>query len=977
MSQGLQHQPQEAPVPMVVALCASAGGLPAFHAFFDAMPSNSGISFVVLQHLPADHDSVLPDLIQRHTEIPVSAIDDDTDIQPDHVYVLPAGYHVVIEANHLHLKSMEGQEGTLRTIDRFLDSLAEAHRENAVAVILSGTGNDGLEGTRNIRERDGLVIAQTPDSSRQAGMPTSVISEGLADVVLDPSDMPATLMHYFNISLPDKDETNIGDTLDEIDLDKILQEVYQHTEHDFSGYKHSTLKRQIARRMGILQIKSPSAYVDYLQTQSQEVSILVKSLLIHVTSCFRDPEAFEVLKTHAILPLMRQLDKDTIFRVWVPGCATGEEAISIAILIYECQLELGLEKMEVRIFATDLSDTAIKHARRGVYSQSQLLEVSSSRLSKHFIEKNEGFEVRSHIHRMIIWSEHNLIEHPPFSKLHLISCRNVLIYFQKRLQDRIVTLFEFALVPDGILFLGSSETLPFENDTFKMLDRRLKIYQRTKNVQPSWLRLDQPLFTKTPRYRENFETMTPNRKQSDETEEIKIIKEALFEQYQGTYLIVDQSYHIRYSHGEVDRYLSIQPGRNGDHNILQMARNGLKIPLTIALQNVFESGTMIVRKDVWVKTNGLERIVNLTAKLISNNTDDDNTEGSRRCLIILELVEEGQNLKEFFPDTEDDKALATIESLREDLTETQKALESATEELHTKNEELTSSVEEVRSANEEVQTTNEELRTSKEELESMNEELNTLNSQLSDQNYELNHANDTLHNFLQSTEIGMIFLDQNLLIRAYTTAVTDIFSLRNSDAGRPLPDISNQLRYDNFEADVNSVLDTLVTVEQEVTTQDDRWYKMFIRPYRTTKNIIDGLVVTFSDITPQKRAQAQAEQQRNYAQYIVDTINNSLVELDEDLRVINANQTFYNQFHVIPDDTIGRLLYDLGNGQWDIPELRELLSEILSTRNIVRGYEVVHKFPGIGQRKMTLNARQIAELNRILLVITDITDDGS
>ena len=465
----------------------------------------------------------------------------------------------------------------------------------------------------------------------------------------------------------------------------------------------------------------------------------------------------------------------------------------------------------------------------------------------------------------------------------------------------------------------------------------------------------------------------PPQKKDDE-QALEIIKEMLIEHYATTCMIVDEHYHMLYAVGEIDRYLRFIPGANIPHSVIELARQGLEVDLTIALHQAFNTNEEAVREGVWIKVNGNERIVTLTLKSLP-----DSPLGKRLKLVIFETTLEGQDLREINDDlaSDDDEVNATITRLRQELHQAQEMLQSTTQALQAKSEELSSSMEEIRSANEEVQTTNEELRTSKEELESMNEELNTLNSQLTDQNHELTRAKNTLHNFLQSTEIGMIFLDQDLAIREYTSAVTNVFGLRRSDVGRPLSEIAAQVHDDNLIADATSVLDTLVRIEKEIRTHDGQWYTLRIRPYRTTNNVIDGLVLTFFDIMSQKQAQEQAEQQAIYVKRIINTIENSLLELDDNLSVVRANQAFYDLFQVNETNIMGQKLYELGNGQWDIPDLRRLLTEVIPQQTIVRNFEVTHDFPDLGRRTMRLNARQIAEVDRILLVITDISDATS
>ena len=955
----------------VVALCASAGGLNAFEGFFNALPNQNDMAFIVVQHLAAHHESILPELIARHTKMPVLAIEDATRVEPNRVYVLPELYEVRIRVGVLYLTQRPEVHGWPKTIDNLLQSLADDCGEAATAVIFSGTGTDSLAGAQAIKAEGGLVIAQDLATSVQPTMPSNIINAGLADAILPPGKIPEYLINHYAITVPHKLKfEELTETITEEDLKKIVRRLRRQTGRDFSEYKPISLQRQITRRMGIYQLNSIEAYLKYMDNEPEEARELIKYLLIHVTSFFRDPEAFESLKSNAILPQLQKLDIDTVFRVWVPGCASGEESVSIAILIHECLRERDMEEMEVRIFATDTNRDLVQQARTGIYPLSIVDEISAARLQDNFIRTNEGYQTRNHISRMMIWSEHNLAEHPPFSKLHLISCRNVLIYFQRPLQERILSLFQFALNPHGILFLGSSETLLNQTEAFTEIDSQNKIYQRLEYANNSWTKLESPLFINTPRDTERYMPDDRDRKRSMDDHEIEIIKQMLVEYYKSTCVLVDEQYHVRYTYGEIDHYLRIVPGREGQHSILDMAREGLDVELTVALHQSFEQDETVIREGVWVKSNGDERIINLIVEPVKNNTL-----GGRQVLLIFELAVADKSLQTVHESPDGEEGVI-IKRLREELLQAKKALQNVTQSLQANTEELTSSMEEIRSANEEVLTTNEELRTSKEELESMNEELNMLNTQLADQNHELNHANNTLHNFLQSTEIAVIFLDLDLAVREYTSAANTLFGLRRSDVGRPLAEIVSQLAYTDLIADAQQVLDTLHNIEKEVHASGERWYSVIIRPYRTINNIVDGLVLTFMDITYQKQAQETVQKQFNYVQQIFDTLNDSIIELDAELRVINANPVFYATFAVKEADTVGTLLYDLGNGQWDIPELRRLMNEILPEQSIVRDYTVTHDFPDIGLRTMRLNARQIADLDRILLLITDVSENG-
>ncbi|MBK8024227.1 MAG: PAS domain-containing protein [Chloroflexi bacterium] len=816
----------------------------------------------MVQHLSPHQESILHELLQRHTSLPVERIADNTEVQPNRVYVIPAGYELTIRNNLLRLVDRTASEGWPETINRFFQSLAEDRGENAAGIILSGAGYDGTEGARAIRDKGGAILDQDLESASQSSMPFSIIDAGLATAVLSPDLMPGYLLKYFRVASGDTAEfEDLTETLTEEDVKRISRQLRRLTGSDFADYKLSTMRRQIARRMSAVQLNDVNSYLALMDQQPSEAHQLVKRLLIHVTSFFRDPASFETLRINGLLPLLKTLSIDDVFRVWVPGCASGEEAVSIAILIHECLRQLRLTEMEVRIFATDMNRDLIQRARTGIYPLASADSLTASRFKDHFISSEDGFQVRAHISRMIVWAEHNLVEHPPFSNLYLVSCRNVLIYYQSKLQERIRALFQFALRPEGLLFLGSSEAIPEPSDLFTVVDSRHKIYRRMPTVNKPWMRLDQPLFARPPVSSEDSMSSSKAPQRDSDDYRLQVIKEILLSHYNATCVLVDELYQIRYAYGEIDRFLRLVSGGDSQRSILSMARQGLDSELTIALYEAFETDNTVARQGIWFESNGEERLINIIVKPVN-----DPIIGNRYRLVIFEVSTVAGRADDETVDREGSEEWAVITRLREELQQARQALQSSTHALQAKSEELTSSMEEIGSANEEIQTTNEELRTSKEELESMNEELNTLNSQLTNQNHELTHANNALYNFLQSTAVGVIFLDQDLAIREYTQAVTQIFRLRKSDIGRPLSEIKSQLVYDGLIADAARVLDTLENSDHEVSTTDGDWYKVDIRPYRTMNNIVDGLVLTFSEITLQKQAQHQAEQTSSYVE---------------------------------------------------------------------------------------------------------------
>ena len=960
-------EPRQASFP-VVALCGSAGGLEAFQAFFGVMPDISGMAFVVVQHLASSHESVLDILIQRHTQIRVERISDNSVLQPDHIYVLPAGYFLDLWNGSLQLTPY-GPEyvGLVRTIDQFLISLARDQGTRAAALIFSGAGTDSLEGARSIKHYGGFVLAQDLDSASHVSMPANVIKAGLADSTSNPAHMPNILIDYFQRTLADYAPPPLQ-TIDisEADMRRVIRRLQRLIGHDFTAYKRSAFERQLRLQIAESKHQSIDAYLDHLTRSREEAEQLAKNLLINVTSFFRDSAAFEALKEKALLPALRKANFDTPFRVWVPGCASGEEAVSIAILIHECLQELQLLDLEVRIFATDVSHDIIQRARWGIFPASIKAHISPTRLRAHFIEEDNGYRLRNHISRMITWGVHNLTEHPPFSRLNLISCRNVLIYYQQNMQERLIALFTFALYPDGMLLLGRSESLPYTTQAFTTIDHENRIYQRLEAKKGDWLSLDQPLFVNVPQHDEQPTSDHLQVRRPSETQELEIIKNMLVAHYDSTCAIVDDQYQVRYTFGDIDHFLKIPPGKEDQHNILSMAREGLDTALIMALHMTTNGGQVITREGIRVKHNGGERTINLIIKPIAADKLPDGHK-----LIVFEQV--SAKLHDDEVDPAEAAADSMLKHLQDELEQSQHALHSVTQALQAKDEELTTSLEEARSANEEVQSTNEALRNSKAETESMNEELNILNNQLADQNSALSRANSTLYNFLQSTPSGMIFVDEDLTIKDFTVAVTDIFGLREADKGRPLREIAHQLIYSELMVDAERVLNASDTIEKEVRTRSGKWYHVYIHSYRTISGIVDGLALIFSDISRQKAAESDARAYALYLSAIFDTLEHSLIELDSNLRVLTANRSFYKTFQVSMEDTLGKEFHNMGNGQWNTPELHRLLTDIIPEQNSVHEYTVTRNFPKLGDRTIHVNARHFAQLDRILLVFTDVS----
>jgi two-component system CheB/CheR fusion protein len=827
----------------VVAIGASAGGLHAFEEFFTHTPPDTGMAFVLVQHLAPDHESMLVDLIQRYTQIRVEQVKEGMRLEPNHIYVIPPGWVMTLSQGQLHLYERE-RERLLNPlpIDLFFRSLAQEQRERAIGVILSGTGTDGTAGLQEIKAEGGMVMVQKPESAQYGGMPRSAIQTGLVDYVLPPAQMPQELITYVENAMvvPDKrGKRQLFEGSEEIH-ERLFNLLRAQTGHDFSLYKPTTINRRVRRRMVVNRMNSLKEYVRYLEEHPEETETLFRELLIGVTHFFRDAEAFRALEQKGMPLLFNGRQTGEEIRVWVCGCSTGEEAYSIAILMIE-QMERLDKHYDVQVFATDIDAHAIATARLGYYPANIVADVSSERLKRFFREEDNGYRVKKHIRDMVVFAEQDLIRDPPFSRLDLISCRNVLIYMGRELQRRVLPLFHYALREDGLLFLGTSESVRRHENLFKGLDRSAGLYRR-KNLDPTTEARDLVL--------SSILSPSPNsgteERKSMELEDLA--QQALLHSYAPPSVIVNEEGEVRYFHGRTVRYLELPQGR-ASLNVLDMAREGLRLPLTAALRQARDREETIFYERLRIESDGKQLPITLRVTPLRNPAALQGL-----LLVSFEPLEEKPNLET--PEESKDSS-QQVQALRHKLHTTREYLQTVIEELETSNEELQSTNEELQSTNEELQTTNEELETSKEELQSVNEELSTINAELESKIEALTEANNDLKNMITSTDVGTLFLDLNLNIRRFTPAATEFIHLIESDVGRPLHHLTSKLQYPHLIRDVEQVLDDLQIIEREVQTEDGQWYWMKVMPYRTTEGRVDGVVVTFTEITEKKEVQRE------------------------------------------------------------------------------------------------------------------------
>jgi two-component system, chemotaxis family, CheB/CheR fusion protein len=850
----------------IVGIGASAGGLAAFEAFFSGMPADTdpGMAFVLVQHLAPDHKSILTDLIRRYTRMQVFEVEDGMAVRPNCAYIIPPGRDMAFLNDTLQLLEPSAPRGQRLPIDFFFRSLAQDQRERAICIVLSGTGSDGTQGVRAIKGEGGMVMAQNPASTEYDGMPRSAIATGLVDYELPPAEMAAQLIAYVSHAFgrPPR-PASAPVSAAENALKKIFVLLRAQTGHNFSQYKPSTIHRRIERRMAVHQIDAMDGYVRYLQQTPAEVESLFRDLLIGVTSFFRDPDAFKVVEERVIPKLFTAKSASAGVRVWSPGCSTGEEAYSLAILLAERQ-EAMKQNFKVQVFATDIDSQAISAARMGLYPASIAADISPERLARFFTTEADGTAYRIHkgIRDMLIFSEQDVVRDPPFSKLDLISCRNLLIYMGGDLQKKLVPLFHYALNPGATLFLGTSESVGEFGDLFDTLDRKSKLYQSKVDFHGAQRLGPGRFFSSLMATEARVSRMAEKAALPARLPLRDLTEQTLLLQVAPSAALVNGQGDILYLHGRTGMYLEPTPGEAGVNNILKMAREGIRHELTVALHRAAGAKALVRCPGLRVKTNGDSVTVNLTIRPVA--ADPAATLEAPLYLVILEealpldpeqtghaaLVGSagaGDSASSNTPGVDSD---GRIEALKRELRAKEEYLHTANEELETSNEELKSSNEEMQSVNEELQSTNEELETSKEELQSVNEELATVNAELQTKVGDLSRANNDMNNLLAGTGIGTIFVDHQLRILRFTPAVTRIVNLILSDVGRPVGHIaSNLVDYDRLVADAQAVLDTLVSKAVEVQTAEGKWYTMGIQPYRTLDNVIEGAVITFVEIT--------------------------------------------------------------------------------------------------------------------------------
>jgi two-component system CheB/CheR fusion protein len=957
----------------IVGIGASAGGLEAFTKLLSHLPTDTGMGFVIIQHLSPNQKSILAEILANTTQMPVVQADNEMVVEPNHVYVIPPNAMLTISGGKLQLSPRPTIRGQVMSVDTFFFSLAKELETKAIGIVLSGGDGDGARGLEAIKEAGGITFAQCHDSAQVSSMPNTAVASGHVDFVLTPQEIAqelAKISHHPYINRSTK-ETSAELPPARDALATIFNLLKAATGIDFHQYKETTLKRRILRRMILYRLERLEDYVIYLQEHSEEVKALYQDVLISVTNFFRDPEAFEALKTKVFPTIIKEQNPDFPIRIWVAGCSTGEEAYSVAICLLEFLHNQEINK-PIQIFATDINEVAIEKARIGIYKHNQLTDVSSDRLQRFFVPVDGGYQISKPVRELCVFAKQNLIGDPPFSHLDLITCRNVLIYLSSAVQKKLLPIFHYGLKQTGFLMLGTSETVGEFTDLFALVDRRYKLYSRKVANAP--LGID--LISK------NYPSEKVNQPQqrSEETwndlEMQKVADQIVLSQYAPVGVIVDSELEIVQFRGQTSAYLQPPSGRPS-FNLLKMAKEELRLELRTAIHQAKKHSIAVKKEGIHVKENECVKLVRIDVVPFHpvNST-------KRYFLVMFTQIGETASLNV------DNRSIMTrkrkgtndqdeINQIRQELATTKEYLQSIIEEQQATNQDLRAANEEILSSNEELQSTNEELETAKEEIQATNEELNTINDELQRRNLESSQVTNDLQNLLSSINIPILMLGGDLRIRRFTPVAEQIFNLIPSDVGRPFSDINHNLNIPDLEQQIHAVINTLNFKAQEIQDNEGHWYDLRIRPYRTVENKIDGAVVILVDIDGLKRSARQITAARDYAEAIVATVRESLVVLDTDLQVITANQFFYEKFQVSPEDTEQRLIYEIGNGQWNIPQLRSLLEEILPHQSQFQNLEVEHEFEDIGRKIMRLNARTLSHIHdtpMILLVIEDITE---
>ena len=835
---------------MITGIGASAGGIRAFQDFFQNVPANSGIAYVVILHMSPDHDSHLAQVLQATTKMRVTQVNEKVKVEPDNIYVVPPNQHLTMSNGHIVVTPNTQIEDRRAPVDIFFRTLAEEHGSKAIAVILSGTGANGSMGLKRVKEKGGATFVQNPREAEFNEMPRNAIATGLVDEVSNVSDIPAKIIAYKNnfgkVVIAEEPEKRPQDQQQA--LRDLFNELRLRTGHDFSNYKRATVLRRIERRINVHNLPDLPSYVAYIYEQPEEINSLLKDLLISVTNFFRDTRSFQIIENEIIPLLLRGKTSENQLRIWVAGCATGEEAYSLAIFCAEKTSGM-IDAPKIQIFATDIDEQAITEAREGLYSINDLADVSPERLRRFFTKEGDGYRIRREVREMVLFANHNFLKDPPFSHLDLVSCRNVMIYLNSSAQERLAETFHFALNPGGYLFLGTSESVDGATDLYAVYNRENHVFQSRRVTTKAY-----PIPESLPNFRIDKPALSiPAEHENKVPERISFgdLHQQLLEQYAPPSLVVNEQYDIVHLSERAGRYLQIVGGEPSK-NLLKVVRSELRLDLRSALYQAVQRQSAVEARGLKITIDKEPETVNIHVRPVLRAGDT----ARGFILILFETSIEDNDHEQVLLASDEPVA----KHLEEELMRLKAQLRSSSEQHEVQQEELKASNEELQAMNEELRSTAEELETSKEELESINEELRTVNQELKVKVEETTLAGNNLQNLINSSDVGTIFLDRSLRVAFFTPAIMRIFNLIPADYGRPLSDITHRLGYHELAQDAEAVLDKLTALEKEVSTAEGKVFLMRISPYRTSEDRINGVVITFVDITSRKETEEQLRQ---------------------------------------------------------------------------------------------------------------------
>jgi two-component system CheB/CheR fusion protein len=943
----------------IVAIGASAGGIEALTEFLAAVPEKSGCAYIILVHMATNPESKLAEVLGHHSKVGVKLARDGMELVADTVYVAPAGFDATVRNSALIVRERDEDVQPQRPVDNLFESVAMEAHECAVCIVFSGTGTNGTAGIRTVKAEGGLIIAQEPSTARFPGMPRSAIASGLVDLVLPPPKIPQMLLdflHHPYLKLAQEDEA----AQPERQLASVLALLKTRSNHDFRGYKKRTLTRRVFRRMGLRRIDRIEDYLQVLRTQPEEVKALVSDLLISVTGFFRDPEAWEELDEHVIRPLIQERDSDVPIRIWVPACATGEEAYTIAMLVLE-RSEEAQKNIDIKVFATDADVNGLAKARAAVYPASAVAGMSPERLRRFFEQQDDTYRIKKDLRELVIFAPQDILADPPFSRLDLVTCRNLLIYLEPPLQKRVISLLHFSLRDGGHMFLGNAEAISGNEPLFRTVSKKWRIFRR---VGPT--RHDLVNFPSGASRPAGPETVTPMPAARTRLKAVDQAQKMMVDEFAPPSVLIDDHYRVLYYHGDTEPYLR-QPSGEPTNDLLALLREGLRTKLRAGVQAVLKQGA---RTHFTTRVRRQDGYAPVEVTIIPAHGEQEHE--PQILITFSDAIEQAAAADQNAPQAPAESSVITEHDLEEELRSVREELRSTIEQLETSNEEMKASNEEITSMNEELQSTNEELETSKEELQSLNEELNTVNAQLQSKVEELEDRTNDLNNLLNSSDVATLFLDTHFSIRWFTPAMRSLLDILPTDIGRPVSHFALKFEDSTFLNDSELVLQNLIPREAEVRNEEGRWYMRRILPYRTEDNRIDGVVVTFTDITERRRWEEDIRLARDFAEHIVDSLLEALVVLEPDLRIKKANPCFLEMFKLSAAEIEGRSIYEIARGDWDIPELRRLLTpEAIQTREL-HNTLIERQFRDVGKRTLSVNVRRL-DGGLVLLVIKDVT----